>query len=245
VGDPGRVETRRAVLELLSRPPADPRETVSVLTAAEVGDALGIHVTTARFHLERLLDAGVLVSVLRRAGVGRPRKLYALAEPPAPGLTGHEALASFTELLTSAWAQSQDGVPIGPEEAGARWVAERTATDDRPLPVATTPGAWLGKVGLAVDLLDEWGYEPDLRTSDHGRTVELTLHDCPFMAMARNHSEVVCGIHRGLVRGTLAAVGEADADVELVPFVTNRSCIARLTSDAVATRRSSRPDAPA
>jgi predicted ArsR family transcriptional regulator len=239
--DPGATplpatDTRGAVVELLAANASDAsgsRESTPGLTAAQVGEALGLHVTTARFHLERLVAAGTLVTAHRRGGVGRPRKVYALAHDRGPGLAGGESLASFTELLTAAWSQARDGVPIGPEEAGRRWVADRTATGAPPLPAATTPGAWLGKVGLAVDLLDEWGYQPEVRTTDRGRTAVLTLHDCPFLTMARQHPDVVCGIHRGLVRGTLAAVGEADADVELEPFVTDRTCVARLTSAAV------------
>ncbi len=233
---PTTPSTRAAVVELLSGPASDARLPAPELTAADVGAALGIHVTTARFHLERLVAAGTLVTAQRRRGVGRPRKVYALAAAHGPGLAGREALASFTGLLTSAWSLARDGVPMAPEDAGVRWVAGRTATDAPPPPAATTPGAWLGKVGLAVDLLDEWGYEPEVRTSDRGRTVELTLHDCPFLAMAREHPDVVCSIHRGLVRGTLAAVGEPDAEIGLTPFVTDRSCIARLTSGAVSAR---------
>ena len=233
--DRSRAETRQAVVTLLSPAADDPRLPALELTAAEVGEALGLHVTTARFHLERLVKAEVLVASQRRGRVGRPRKVYALAGARAPGLAGREALTSFTELLASAWAASHHGEPIGPEQAGERWVAGRTTTGTPP-PPAMTPGAWLGKVGRAVDLLDEWGYEPDVRTTDRGRTVELTLHDCPFMAMARQHPDVVCGVHRGLVRGTLTAVGEADADVELQPFVTGRTCVARLTSARVRSR---------
>jgi len=198
------------------------------LSAAEVGAALDLHVTTARFHLERLVAAGVLESVHRRGSVGRPRKIYVDARAPRPGLAGDGAFHAFTELLTRAWSDAADGSPGDPESAGERWV--RARSENPPPPAAVTAGAWLGKVGMAVDLLDEWGYQPELRTSDGGSTVELTLSDCPFLTMARAHPEVVCGIHRGLIRGTMAAVGEDGVEVELRPFVTDRTCSARLTS---------------
>ena len=57
--------------------------------------------------------------------------------------------------------------------------------------------------------------------------------------MARAHPEVVCGIHRGLIRGTMTAVGEDGAEVELRPFVTDRTCSARLTTSADWRRQSS------
>ncbi|WP_147064426.1 helix-turn-helix transcriptional regulator [Terrabacter aerolatus] len=199
------------------------------LGASETADALGLHVTTARFHLERMVAAGVVTTTLRRGSVGRPRKLYLAAEDAAP-LATPEALAAFTELLTSAWSAASDGSPTDPEHAGRRWVEEHS--DAVVPPPAASAGSWLGKVGAAVDLLEEWGYQPELRTGAGGRTVELTLSACPFLTMARAHPDVVCGIHRGLILGTMAAVGEPGSEVELEPFVTERSCVARLTTTA-------------
>ncbi|WP_323096423.1 helix-turn-helix transcriptional regulator [Intrasporangium sp. YIM S08009] len=222
---------RRTALDLLRQQAVAGGRRSPAMTASEVADALGVHVTTARFHLELLVENGLVASTYVRAGVGRPRKVYVAT--PVDALVSREAFRAFAQLLSRSWSSAGPGADGTSEEAGERWVAGRTAGDALPPPAATTPGAWLGKVGLAVDLLDEWGYEPEVRTTDRGRTVELTLHDCPFLAMARQHPDVVCGIHRGLVRGTLAAVGEADADVELRPFVTERSCVARLTSAAV------------
>ena len=224
--------TRRAILRLLEGPESG--GSPPGRTAGDVAAALGLHVTTARFHLEQLVAAGVVVTALRRGSVGRPRKLYLDAPVGPGGLASPTALHAFTELLTNAWARAGSGGPVDPETAGRRWVEERTHEPSPP--PATTTGAWLGKVGQAVDLLEEWGYQPELRTTAGGRTVELTLHDCPFMSMARAHPDVVCGIHRGLVGGTLAAVGEQDADLELVPFVTARTCLARVTSASVPAR---------
>jgi predicted ArsR family transcriptional regulator len=223
--------TRRAILELL-------RDAPDGLGASEAAAPLGLHVTTVRFHLERMVAAGVVGTAQRRGSVGRPRKIYLAVGDDQPPLTSPEALQAFTELLTSAWADVADGSPGNPERAGRRWVEARS--DASAPPSAVTPGTWLGKVGMAVDLLDEWGYQPELRTSAGGRTVEVTLSACPFLAMARAHPDVVCGIHRGLIRGTMAAVGEDGAEVDLQPFVTERSCVARLTTQAVF-RRPSRP----
>jgi predicted ArsR family transcriptional regulator len=235
--------TRRAIMGLLqeagnttvgsSRDDAAGRG----LSAGDTAAALGLHVTTARFHLERMVAAGAVVTAQRRGSVGRPRKLYLAAAAERPALASPEALQAFTELLTKAWADSADGSPGDPERAGEQWVEARV--DGSAPPAAASPGAWLGKVGMAVDLLDEWGYQPELRTSAGGRTVELTLQGCPFLSMARAHPDVVCGVHRGLLRGTMAAVGENGTDVDLQPFVTERSCVARLTTSTAWGRHSS------
>ena len=219
---------RRAILRSLE----DPGDSADGhgRTAAQVAADLGLHVTTARFHLEQLVEVGLVTTALRRGSVGRPRKVYLDARGGPAGLAAPAALNAFTELLTSAWADAAAGAPLDPEAAGRHWVEEHT--DEPPPPPATTAGTWLGKVGRAVDLLEEWGYQPELRTSAGGRTVELTLQGCPFLSMARAHPDVVCGIHRGLLRGTMAAVGENATEVDLQPFVTERSCVARLTTSA-------------
>ena len=244
--------TRRAILRLLEDPgdPGDPRDPGGSgkagdaaegdggrrgRTAAQVAEGLGLHVTTVRFHLEQLVSVGLVTTELRRGSVGRPRKVYVDARSGPGGLASPGALNAFTELLTSAWAGAASGTPADPETAGREWVEHHA--DEPAAPPATTPGTWLGKVGRAVDLLEEWGYQPEIRTTAGGRTVEMTLHDCPFMSMARVHGDVVCGIHRGLIRGTLAAVGERDADLDLRPFVTDRTCVARLTSAGLGARR--------
>src|SRR6476469_7388780 len=208
------------------------------LSASDTAAALGLHVTTARFHLERMVAAGAVVTAQRRGSVGRPRKIYLAAEAVQPSLASPEALHAFTELLTSAWADTADGSPGDPERAGEQWVEARA--DGPAQRSAASAGAWLGKVGMAVDLLEEWGYQPELRTSAGGRTVELTLQGCPFLSMARAPPDVVCGIHRGLLRGTMTAVGEDATDVDLQPFVTERSCVARLTTSTDWVRPSSR-----
>ena len=59
-----------------------------------------------------------------------------------------------------------------------------------------------------IDVLQEWGYTPELRTSEGGRVAEVTLAHCPFLELARANPAVVCGIHRGLIAGSLAQLGE-------------------------------------
>lgn len=217
--------------ELASAPDATPE--ASGLTAAELGSRLKLHTTTARFHLDQLEASGLVESYFRRGKVGRPRKLY---RTPARALqpTGDDAaLRALTGLLTDAWQRTDDGEPLTPEQAGRRWALHHAAPPDGTVPPqATTPGRWLGKVGMTVDLLHQWGYRPDVRTGDGGRTVELVLVGCPLMTLARDRPDVVCGVHRGLLKGALEAVGETDTEVGLLPFVEPHQCLARVTTRA-------------
>jgi predicted ArsR family transcriptional regulator len=201
-------------------------------TAAEVATVLGIHTTTARFHLDQLEGGGLLESWFLRGAVGRPRKLYRVPSRTLPPVTDTAGpLRALTTLLTESWTTTENGERLTPEQAGRRWAAER-ATEDRPRTKARTPGAWLGKVGETLDRLHSWGYRPEVRTEEGGRTAELTLVDCPFLELAHENPDVVCGVHRGLLRGTLETLGEDETEVSLRPLVEPRVCLARVRTRA-------------
>ena len=219
---------RRRIVDLLSELATHDAHGAQGLTAAELGERLGVHPTTARFHLDQLVGSGLVESHFVKARVGRPRKLYRSPTRPLP-VDGSAAMRKLTELLTETWPG--DDHTVTPEQAGRRWALRHVRTEGTPTQ-ARSPGAWLGKIGLTVDALHEWGYRPDLRTSDAGRTAELVLTDCPFMTLAQARPDVVCGVHRGLIRGALEAVGEPETDVGLQPFVEPGMCLATITTRA-------------
>lgn len=229
---------RRRIVEQLAELPrlaSAGRTREEGMTAAELGAVLGLHTTTVRFHLDQLVNAGLLRSqFVRSGGAGRPAKRYAVvpaeldAGQQPPSTEGpYRLLAS---LLADAMAEDEEG-RLTPEEAGREWVrrsmAARRGEHDAPETAATT-GEWVGKVGAVVDLLTEWGYVPDLSLDGTEGDVTLTLHDCPFRDLARVHPDVVCGVHRGLLRGALESAGEDQAHVSLTPFVTPSTCSALL-----------------
>lgn len=220
---------RRHIVDLLANREETPDETPG-LTAADLAAELGLHVTTARFHLDQLVQSQLVDASFVRAGVGRPRKLYRIRARRMPEPQGDETLRALTELLAGAWRPGEDA-PLTPEEAGEQWaLAHADQLPESERAPATTAGAWLGKVGRTVDLLQQWGYVPEVRTEDGGRTAELTLYDCPFLSLAQAHPDVVCGVHRGLLKGALRSVGEEDTEVGLQPFVAPRRCLARITT---------------
>jgi predicted ArsR family transcriptional regulator len=188
-------------------------------SAIELAELLGSHVTTTRFHLDHLIQAGLVASFNERDGAaGRPTKRY-VAVTPGTGATPFQLLA---EVLTTAVASD-----ASPEEAGYRWSLDTMSRPTPPAP-ATTVGAWMGKVGSVVDLLDDWGYDADVGISPGGQDVEIGLNECPFRELAEANPEVVCAVHRGLIRGALAAAGEPSVRVDLSVFETPDRCLARL-----------------
>lgn len=198
------------------------------VTAATLAEVLNLHVTTTRFHLDQLVNGRILEASFIREGVGRPRKVYRLAQGAVRDTSDSQAIRMLTHLLAQSFGDAAAGELLTPFEAGRRWAEQHVSTPD--IEPAATPGAWLAKVGRLVDVLREWGYTPHLSTSDTGRTVELYLAQCPFLDVARSHPTVVCGIHRGLIAGTLERLGERDAEISLEPFAGPRHCIAHVTT---------------
>ncbi len=245
---------RRTIVDTLANLPTglDP-QTGAVLPhpgmrAQDLADRLGLHVTTVRFHLDQLVSAGLLrAHFQRRKEAGRPRRLYAIEHGSLGSVTSEQAYRLLTELLVETLRPQSDQLPTTPEEAGARWgrrhVIESHAglLDQQP---ARSAGQWLGKIGQMVDLLREWGYSPEVSTTNDGRTARVALHDCPFLPLARDNTAVVCGIHRGLMRGVMEALGEEATEVGLTPFVAPSLCIASLTSNAPFDRPTLRTHTP-
>lgn len=225
---------RRRIVQHLSELPriaTDDGPTREIgLTAAELGDVLGLHSTTVRFHLDQLVRAGMVATqFVPTGGAGRPAKRYAVVDGElAAGSDVEGPYQVLATLLAEAMA-TMGAEQLTPEEAGVAWVRRRLARDDGDdeeitrAPARTT-GEWLGKVGDVVDLLGEWGYQPDLALEGSHGDVTLTLHDCPFISLARTHPSVVCGVHRGLLQGAVEAAGESQAQVTLRPFVAENTC---------------------
>ena len=189
------------------------------LSAAEVAEATGLHLNTARFHLDALVDDQLAQRRSEPRDVpGRPRILYT-ADGPAPGPRSYGLLA---EMLTGLVASLADAGPAA-VEAGKAWgrhLVDRAAPSER-----VTETEAIGRLNRVLDAI---GFEPELRKGKQG--VDVRLHHCPFREVAEKHTDVVCAIHLGLMQG---ALGELNTPIEassLEPFVRPNLCVARLQS---------------
>lgn len=191
------------------------READGPATVAAVAERTGLHVNTARFHLDGLVSQGRAERRTEgRDSPGRPRVLYTAA----PDGTGPRSYRLLARMLTSLVA-SLDRDGSGAADAGRAWgqhLVERAAPMER-----LDEDAALHRLHT---LLDDVGFEPETRPD----SAEVRIHHCPFLEVAQDHPEVVCALHRGLMEG---ALDELDAPVgvqDLEPFVTPRLCVARL-----------------
>jgi predicted ArsR family transcriptional regulator len=157
---------------------------------------LGIKRTLAAFHLDRLVEGGLLEVEYRRRsgrsgpGAGRPAKFYRRASGdqvdvslPARryGLAA-EILAEGLERSTGTAAL--DGVRSAAQDMGRR-MAE-----------AAPRGA--GDRATLLSVLTDNGFEP----LDEAGTI--TLRNCPFDALVSEHRDLTCGLNLVLLESVAA-----------------------------------------
>jgi len=184
-------DTRRALYEHVSAQ----AEPVSREAAAS---AVGISANMARFHLDRLVDAGLLETEFRRLtgrtgpGAGRPSKLYRRTRATISVSLPERRYDLVGHLLASAIERASVG---GDPEAT---VAEVAHEEGRAIAASAPPpeeaAAELDRVSA---VLAEQGFEP--REEDGA----LTLANCPFDSLAREHTALVCSANLSLIGGIL------------------------------------------
>lgn len=187
------------------------------LSVVEVAEAMDLHVNTARFHLDGLVDDALAERATEpRQTRGRPRILYT-STGPAPGPRSYELLAEMlTGFVSSLDAAGPTSVEIG--KAWGRHLVERTAPSENV--DAQEAVARLDR------LLDMVGFQPETRSTDDG--AEVRLRHCPFREVAQKHTDIVCAIHLGLMQGALDELRAPVAAASLEPFVTPQMCLAHL-----------------
>lgn len=180
--------------------------------AAAVAGGIGLHVTTARFHLEQLEQAGLVRRSVERAGQrGRPRILFSAA----PGSREDSAQRELTGVLAGALIEDADRGRARAVRAGEEW--SRSFHDE--LKSLSDQSA-----ATLVTMLERLGFDPQLTPPPS--TIEL--HACPFRDEARRNPEVICSVHLGLIRGVARSLGRDPDDAGIRPFVEPDLCVVDL-----------------
>jgi predicted ArsR family transcriptional regulator len=185
---------------------------------------LGLPRHTVKFHLDRLVEQGLLEVEFRRLsgrqgpGAGRPTKLYRRAEretsvalPPRQYDVAGELMAEAIEESTRRGGSVIDALGRAAAERG-----EQLGRDVR----ATTGGSATSDelLDAVLTTMTASGYEP--------RVVEgaVTLANCPFHRLAEEHTELVCGMNLALVGALTAELGDLELTASLEP-APDRCCV--------------------
>jgi predicted ArsR family transcriptional regulator len=174
-------------------------------TAVQVAAELGIQVSAARKHLERLREMGIVDVQFKRGGPGRPKKYYALTEE------GQELFPRrYDAILNSVLS----GLVQGMGESSVAKILHGVASD---LAASGSPVRGMDRHTLRrlVGGLNDLGFDPRLAEDDGSWTI--TSQNCPILRSARAHRELVCeGIHAEILR-----VGTGGSDVRRQKWIVD------------------------
>jgi predicted ArsR family transcriptional regulator len=183
--------------------------------------ALGITRELAAFHLDRLVDGGLLVTEFRRLsgrtgpGAGRPAKLYRRAEgdvivtlPTRNYDVAADVMAEALEHLGRRGAHA-----LGPVARDRGLADARRLTDA----AQARPGEG-GDRATLVDALSVAGYEPERRPDG-----SVLVRNCPYDALANDHRDLTCGMSAAWAEGLVEGLA-APMTVELAPE-PGRCCV--------------------
>lgn len=202
---------RRELFELVSR-------SGTAISREDAAQATGMPRSTAAFHLDRLVEEGVLETEFKRLsgktgpGSGRPSKLYRRAGGEINVSIPARRYELAGDMLAAAVEQS-----------------DRTGEPVRAV-LATISAATGREIGAAAGSLDaaleSCGYEP--REDGNGGMV---LTNCPFHKLATNHTDVICHANVSLLQGVAEGASETERAVEFVE-PANGCCCVRVTAPA-------------
>ncbi|HEU5471604.1 MAG TPA: transcriptional regulator [Actinophytocola sp.] len=186
------------------------------VTRDEAATAVGISRKLAAFHLDKLVDAGLLRARYESVGglrkVGRTPKVY---EPTEIDIRvniperQHEVLA---DILMDAVITESDGETA--RDAALRVAAARgesQGTDERN---RLRPGRLGAERALTIteSFLTRLGFEP---TRPDPTCVRM--RNCPFHPLAAKAPDLVCGINRAYLAGFLSGLRATTVDAVLAP----------------------------
>jgi predicted ArsR family transcriptional regulator len=182
---------------------------------AAAGVGLARH--TAKFHLDKLVAEGLLSTEFRRLsgrsgpGAGRPTKLYRRADRQFAVTLPERHYDLAGQILAAAIeAAARSGIPVIEAVQEAAAVAGRR--------IGSACGTSVRSLDDVARVLIGHGYEPRVEGA------AVLLANCPFHALARDHTALVCGMNLHLLGALLDVLGGTDVHARLEP-APQRCCV--------------------
>jgi predicted ArsR family transcriptional regulator len=208
-------QTRARVLDLL-------RAAGGPLVVREVARRTGLHLNTARFHLDGLTEARLAVREPQpRTTPGRPSMAYRAVHGGDPA--GARRYRLLAEMLTSLITGLLPDPGKAATEAGREWGGYLA---EQPPPYQRLSARQA--IEQLSGIMEKLGFTP--QTVADVTRVRLCLHQCPFREVAQHHQDVVCALHLGLMQGALATMRAPVTADRLQPFAEPGLCVAHLTA---------------
>lgn len=163
------------------------------VSRAEAAEATGATRTLVAFHLDKLVEGGLLEEAPQRRlngrtgpGAGRPAKLYRRS-----AVERHVSLpARDYRTAAEVLADAAEAVRLDDEVFRAARAQGRALRDGEPADVGSSPESML-------DVLERRGYEPRA----DGDMIRMA--NCPFHHLAEASPSLICGMNLALLEGIL------------------------------------------
>jgi predicted ArsR family transcriptional regulator len=180
----------------------------------QAAEAVGVQRGLAAFHLDKLVEAGLLEASFRRLGdrrgpgAGRPAKLYRRAAGEVAASLPPRTYETAAHLLAETVEETGADLEL---QAAARRAGQAA-------------GRAAGQGPGIEQVLAARGYEP---YRDGGG---LRLRNCPFAHLAHEFPVLVCAMNLALVEGLLDGLGEPPGRAVMDP-APGRCCVAITSKD--------------
>jgi predicted ArsR family transcriptional regulator len=182
----------------------------------EAAASVGISRKLAAFHLDKLVDAGLLRA--HYESVGRPRKVGRTPKVYEP--TDSDIRVSIPERRYEILADIlMDAVLTESDDENAREAATRVAAQrGKDMGAAERQRFKPGRLGVERALtvtegvLTEQGFEPARETPKC-----IRLRNCPFHPLAARSPALVCGLNHSFVAGILTGLDASTVRAVLAP----------------------------
>jgi predicted ArsR family transcriptional regulator len=195
------------------------------VTREEAAAATGISRKLAAFHLDKLVDRGLLTFTYARPpgrggrGAGRPAKYY---EPSNRQFDVSIPERRYDLLGTVLLRALRSHDQRAPGDEAARRAARDTGLEigqsERRRRQIPRPGPERA-INVTTDILEERGYEP--YRDERGC---VRLRNCPFHALAEEDRDLVCHMNEQLVEGVVRGLGNDTVRVVFDP-VPGECCV--------------------
>ncbi len=182
------------------------------VSRGEAARAIRVSRALAAFHLDKLVEVGLLETTFRRLssrtgpGAGRPSKLYRRAPTRIDLSLPQRRYELAAQVLAAA---------VGDTGAGNGLEALRHAARDRGRQMGKDqiPGSG-GRRPLerAARALATCGFEP-YQTPDG----VVVLRNCPFDSLRGDRRELICGMNLALIQGLVDGLGLGTVSARLAP----------------------------
>lgn len=174
--------------------------------ASTVAGELGMHVNTARGHIDELVNAGAVnVVSAPTKGRGRPSLIFQARVPDNKAVA--EEYITLVEVLTTMLAGKEDlddAASAKAIEIGRRWArAAGAESSDHAL-------------DTLFSTLRDMGFDPATRPD----STDIELQACPFVSSGLKPSPFLCAVHAGFLQES----SDADTTINLVPRQPHNVC---------------------